>query len=358
MSAWSKGKSNRKIFRSSHTWKTVCVALVCVLAVGLGVLSVYTALTVGEQKRMIAEQSAAFSALQQELYGTQQELMQKQQELSGKQQELEQAQSNASAAASEKDGTIAEQKKSIEELQKKVEELEKQLAAAGKPSQAPVQGQPATPTQPVTNDLKDKKIVALTFDDGPGAYTAQLLDILKTRGVPATFFVLGKQVDKYPQLIKRMEAEGHEVGNHSNSHKNLQDMSAVAQVKAEMDLCADKVNKLLGHRPTVMRCPYGAFDDAVKQYAKAEGVPLVQWDIDTRDWESRNATKVINQTFSSKGLGDGSIVLLHDIHKTSVEAVPTLIDRFQAQGYTFVTVTQLLQARCGGVEAGKVYYEG
>ena len=342
-------KKNR---RPSRTWRVVCVALICVLAMGLGILSVYTVLTVGENRRVLGEQAAAISALQQEV-------TQKQQELEQKQQELEQAQANASAAATEKDSKIAEQKKTVDELQKKIAELEKQLEAAEKAAASvPADGKPASSTQGVVNDYKGKKIVALTFDDGPGAYTGQLLDILKQRQVPATFFVLGTKVDANPALIKRMEAEGHEIGNHSNSHKNLQDMSTVAQVKAEMDLCANKVKKLVGHTPTVVRCPYGALDDTVKQYAKEAGVPLIQWDIDTRDWESRNAAKVISTTFASKGLGDGSIVLLHDIHKTTVEAVPALIDRFLAQGYTFVTVSDLLKARCGGVEAGKVYYEG
>ena len=338
--------------RFSQRWKTVCIALACALAVALGTLSVYTVLTVGENRRVMSEQAAAISALQLEM-------SQKQQELEQLRQELAQAQADASAAVSEKDEELAAQGKVIDELQKKLEELEKQLEEAKKAaSSVPADGKPAPSTQGVVNDYKGKKIVALTFDDGPGAYTGQLLDILKQRQVPATFFVLGTKVDANPALIKRMEAEGHEIGNHSNSHKNLQDMSTVAQVKTEMELCADKVKKLVGHAPTLVRCPYGALDDTVKQYAKEAGVPLIQWDVDTRDWESRNAAKVVSTTFGSKGLGDGSIVLLHDIHKSTVEAVPALIDRFLAEGYTFVTVSDLLNARCGSIEAGKVYYEG
>ena len=351
------------IGRSSRTFKLVCIALICVLAIGLGTLSVYTVLTVGEQRRVTAEQATALSDTRSQLAQVQGELQQKQQELQKKQEELAQAQKDASSAITEKDNKIGEQEKTISDLNGKIADLEKQVALK-RQEQAQLQGgqTPTTPTvsQPSVSvdTYKDKKIVALTFDDGPGPYTARLLDILKERQVPATFFVLGTRVDSYPEIIKRMGAEGHEIGNHSNSHKNLQAMSTIGQIKTEMDLCANKIHKLLGRYPTVMRCPYGSMDSEVKAYAKGAGVPLIQWDVDTRDWESRNVNAILNKTFSGGGLSDGSIVLLHDIHKSTVDAIPTLIDRFKQKGYTFVTVSQLLQARCGGIEAGKVYYEG
>lgn len=345
--------------RTSRTRMVICIALICVLAVGLGTLSVYTVLTLGDQRRLVAEQAAALSDTQSRLEQAQSDLAQKQAELEEKQKEWEQSRAAASSDIAAKDDTIKEQEKTIKELKKTIKDLKKQVAQ--KPSKEESQTSTTKPvSKPAESEVsayKEQKIVALTFDDGPGPYTAALLDILKERKVPATFFVLGTRVSAYPELIKRMKAEGHEIGNHSNSHKDLRAMSTVAQIKTEMDLCADKVKTLVGHRPTVMRCPYGNWDDQVVQYAKGEQVPIIQWDIDTRDWESRNVNAILNTTLNSKGLGDGSIILLHDIHKTSVDAIPKLLDRLTAQGYTFVTVTELLQARCG-LEAGKIYYEG
>ena len=352
--------------RSSRGWKAACIAIICVLAVGLGTLSVYTVLTLGDQRRLAAEQAVALSEARSQLEQVQSELSQQQAELEEKQKEWEASQKAASSDIAERDKTIKEQEKTIKELKKSVKDLKKQVAqkkeqqtqtSSSASSQSSAVKPADKPAQSEVSAYKDQKIVALTFDDGPGPYTAALLDILKERKVPATFFVLGTRVDSYPEIIKRMEKEGHEVGNHSNSHKNLKDMTTVAQVKAEMDLCANKVNKLLGHKPTVMRCPYGSCDDQVVQYAKSEQIPIIQWDVDTRDWESRNTNSILNKTFNGGGLSDGSIVLLHDIHKSTVDSVSTLIDRFIKQGYTFVTVSQLLQARCG-IEAGKIYYEG
>lgn len=343
--------------RTSHTWKVVCIALICVLAVALGTLSVYTVLTLGDQRRIAAEQAAALADTQSRLEQVQSELEQKQSELEQKQQEWEQSQAAASSDIAARDDTISEQEKTIKDLEKTVKELKKQVAQKKEESQTSATKPTSKSAESEVSTYKDQKIVALTFDDGPGPYTAALLDILKERKVPATFFVLGTRVSAYPELIKRMKAEGHEIGNHSNSHKDLKAMSTVAQVKKEMDLCANKVKELIGQKPTVMRCPYGNCDNQVVQYAKSEQIPIIQWDIDTRDWESRNVTAILNTTMGCTGLGDGSIILLHDIHKTSVDAIPKLLDRLTAQGYTFVTVTELLQARCG-VEAGKIYYEG
>ena len=124
-----------------------------------------------------------------------------------------------------------------------------------------------------------------------------------------------------------------------------------------MDACAKKIEKVLGHRPTVMRCPGGSYDDTVKQYAAAEGIPIIQWGVDTRDWESRNANAIMDKTFNgSYAVEDGDIVLLHDIHKSTVDTMPRMIKKFKEQGYTFVTVTELLEARRDGVVPGKVYF--
>ncbi len=337
---------NPKARRAPRGW-IVLIAVVCALAIGLGTLSVYTALTVSNQRQHTTEQEQSLAALEQQLKTAQEKLAEAQ-------KALEKAESDASAAAAEQDKTIAEQKKTITELQEQIASLKKHTTTA-KTSKTTVATAKPTSTDP--GKLDGKKIVALTFDDGPGGYTEELLDLLKKEGVKATFFVLGTRVDTYPELIRRMEAEGHEVGNHSNSHKNLKSMTTLAQVKKEMNLCADKVEKVLGHRPTVMRCPGGSYDDTVKQYAADEGIPIIQWGVDTRDWESRNSAAIMNKTFSgSYAVEDGDIVLLHDIHKSTVDTMPQMIKKFKELGYTFVTVTELLEARRDGVVPGKVYF--
>ena len=215
-------------------------------------------------------------------------------------------------------------------------------------------GDPNLPEHGPYDMYEGQKIVALTFDDGPGPYTEELLDFLKQEGVRATFFVLGTRVDSYPKLIRRMAAEGHEVGNHSNAHNMLNKMNLVG-VRNEMGKCAEKIEKLLGFRPSVMRCPGGNKNDAVHQYATEAGIPIAYWSVDTRDWESRNKDKILEVAFGKNGIKDGSIVLMHDIYKTTVEAAKEMILRLKAEGYVFVTTSELIEARRGGIVAGKQY---
>lgn len=333
-------------------WMIACIAVICVMVIGIGSLSVYTALTVSEQQRFADSQAASLAELEQQLQQAQSELEQQK-------QALEQARSEAEAASgtiSEQEKTISDQEKAISDQQKTIEELRQQIALKQLPNSS---SQTSGITPPAGVDgLKGKKLVALTFDDGPGPCTAQLLDLLKKEQVKATFFVLGTKVNAYPELVKRMDAEGHEVGNHSQNHKNLAKLSADG-VKMEMDTCANKIKALIGHDPTVMRCPGGSCNETVKTYAKNKGIPIIQWDVDTRDWESRNTEAILKKTFTgSAAASDGSIVLLHDIHKSTVDTVPQIIQRFKEAGYTFVTVSELLHARYETVEAGKMYFDG
>ena len=209
------------------------------------------------------------------------------------------------------------------------------------------------PPEGENNPYKGQKIVALTFDDGPGPYTERLLNEMKARGVRATFFVLGTRVDAYPKLIRRMAKEGHVLGNHSNAHNMLHRMS-LDGVRNEMGKCAAKIEKILGYRPPVMRCPGGNSSSLVQKYAKEAGVPIINWSVDTRDWESRNKAAILK--VCKNNIRDGSIVLLHDIHKVSVDASIELMDWLLEEGYTMVTVPELLKARRGGITAGKTYY--
>ena len=337
--------------KKKNPWLVVCIAIIAALAVALGGLAVYTVLTLNEQERIaqglqdeLNQTRSERSQLESDLSQKQQELEQKQEELNKKQEELEQNQADASSQIADRDQTIKEQQSTIEDLK---EQIAMKNNAENKPPQN-------LPPAGEYGDYAGQKIVALTFDDGPGPYTERLLDELKKRGVRATFFVLGTRVDSYPDLIKRMAAEGHVVGNHSNGHKNLTKLTAEG-IRTEMELCATKIEKLLGHKPEVMRCPGGNYNSAVLNYAKEAGIPVIQWGVDTRDWESRNVNAILNVTFSSRGVKNGSVVLMHDIYDTSVDAAIQMVDRLLKEGYTFVTVPELLYDREGKIEAGKKY---
>ncbi|SDN56711.1 Peptidoglycan/xylan/chitin deacetylase, PgdA/CDA1 family [Klenkia soli] len=189
-------------------------------------------------------------------------------------------------------------------------------------------------------DCAVQSCIALTFDDGPGPYTARLLDELAAAGVHATFFVVGHNVAARPQLVARAAAEGHEIGNHSWDHPQLTTLSA-AQVDTELDRTSDAVAAATGGAPpTIVRPPYGDYDDAVLGELAARGESAVTWDVDTLDWQNRDAG--ITTTRALAGAVPGSIVLMHDIHPSSVDALPGLVAQLQQRGFTFVTVSQLL----------------
>ncbi len=177
--------------------------------------------------------------------------------------------------------------------------------------------------------------IALTFDDGPGPYTGRLLDGLAQYNAKATFFVLGYRIPANETLLARMAAEGHEIGNHSYSHSLFQNMSQRA-ISAEIRQTADLVETACGVRPWLVRPPYGDLSSPVKE---ALSEPLVLWSVDPEDWKLRNADAVVRAVMSC--VSDGDIVLLHDIHPTSVDAALILLERLSQQGYDFVTVSEL-----------------
>jgi peptidoglycan/xylan/chitin deacetylase (PgdA/CDA1 family) len=192
--------------------------------------------------------------------------------------------------------------------------------------------------------------VALTFDDGPGPYTTRLLGMLAAAGVHATFFVIGESAQEFPGEVRAEQAQGEEVGDHSWSHPQLTHLDDAA-VADQFNRTADEIASLDGLRPTLIRPPYGAVDARVNSVLGAQGAPEILWSVDTLDWLHRDPDSVYDRAMA--GVRPGSIILLHDIHPTTVEAVPRLIDALKARGYTFVTVSQLF----GGVlEPGKVYF--
>lgn len=184
-------------------------------------------------------------------------------------------------------------------------------------------------------DCNKEKCVALTFDDGPGRYTERLLNQLKETNVPATFYLLGQNAPIYPKTVQRMVREGHQLGNHTLSHKSLTTLSKT-QVSHEVQDSAKKIKKVAGTAPDTMRPPYGARN---KDVDSRIDVPLVLWDVDTLDWQHRDPKKTVKIAMNE--VSDGSIILMHDIHESSVKAVPNLIKKLKKKGYKLVTVNEL-----------------
>ena len=209
------------------------------------------------------------------------------------------------------------------------------------------------PLQAAANDTDEEpaKLVALTFDDGPGAYTEHLLDELDARGVRVTFFMVGRSTTGiYKDLPARAMKAGHQVASHSWKHAWLTNYSA-SGMKSDLAKTADALNEAAGGTFKYwLRPPYGARNNTLLKNA---GVPVIIWSVDPYDWKYRDA-KVVSDSVISK-TKDGDVILLHDIHKTSVEAALIIIDELTARGFEFVTVTELARRKGQAAEDGKAY---
>lgn len=191
------------------------------------------------------------------------------------------------------------------------------------------------------NSIKTTRpVLALTFDDGPHPeLTPKLLDILRQKGVRATFFVLGGNVAKYPEIARRIVAEGHEIANHSYSHPALPRLGA-ARLKDEVGGTCDIIQQVTGRRPASMRPPYGALNASVEHALLRDyGLNIVLWSVDPLDWKRPGAAEVARRLV--EGARPGAILLAHDIHPGTIEAIPEVIAQLKSQGYTFATVGQL-----------------
>lgn len=187
------------------------------------------------------------------------------------------------------------------------------------------------------NGMTDSKKIAITFDDGPHPYyTEQLLDGLKEREVKATFFVTGKHVEQYPELIKRMDEEGHLIGNHTYSHLQLNRNNGET-FKEELIKTNELIEELTGQEVQYVRPPYGSWD---KKFEKELNMFPVLWNIDPLDWCSDNVACIV-QKVTSKAK-ENSIILMHDEYKSTVTAALQIIDTLQKEGYEFVTVDEIL----------------
>lgn len=196
---------------------------------------------------------------------------------------------------------------------------------------------------------KNKKVVALTFDDGPNpSTTTQALDTLAKYKVKATFFVLGKNIAGNEDILKRMKSEGHVVANHSWSHPVLSQLS-LEDAKKQITDTEDLLTQVLGSSSKLMRPPYGAITDDIRN---SLDLSFIMWDVDSLDWKSKNETAILTEI--QRQVRNGSIILMHDIHGPSVNSLPSVIEYLKGEGYTFVTVPELLNSR---LKAHEIYYD-
>ena len=186
------------------------------------------------------------------------------------------------------------------------------------------------------------KVLAMTFDDGPHpSLTPRLLDMMKQRHIKATFFVVGQNAKEYPEILRRIVAEGHEIGTHTWSHAYLTKLS-LAAVRKEFADAQDAVTVATGIKPVVFRPPYGATNTAVKSLIMNEfGNRTILWSVDPEDWKRPGVSVVTSRLVT--GAHPGAILLAHDIHASTIEAMPATFDRLTSMGYKFVTVSDLIR---------------
>jgi peptidoglycan/xylan/chitin deacetylase (PgdA/CDA1 family) len=188
----------------------------------------------------------------------------------------------------------------------------------------------------------DGPYIAITFDDGPSpVLTPRLLDILKEKGVKATFFVVGENAQNHPDILARAVAEGHEIGNHSWSHPQLSKISE-ARLQEEISNTSDAIFKATGKKPALLRPPYGAVNHHVRQVIQDQyRMKIIFWSVDPLDWKRPGATAVSQRILA--GAKPGAIILSHDIHAGTVDAMAATINSLLEKGYRFVTVSELIE---------------
>ena len=191
------------------------------------------------------------------------------------------------------------------------------------------------------------KVVALTFDDGPyPPYTDRLLDVLAEKRVPATFFVIGENAARHPELVKRIAREGHQVANHTYHHPDLLKLDA-QEIAEEVDRTSKIIESLTGIAPSAVRPPHGFRDPVVLRVMRERRLDVVQWSVISRDWTNPGSAAIVERTL--RKVGNGAVILPHDgdgiaaeaARIQSVEAAGIIIERLQEQGYRFVTVAEL-----------------
>lgn len=218
-------------------------------------------------------------------------------------------------------------------------------------TQAPSTEPPAsTPEAPPPPAHTGKKMVAITFDDGPGPYTRELIEGLNQRGAKATFFMLGQQAEKYGETIKFMQESGHQLGSHTYDHKDITKLSD-AEFLEQLKRTDDAIQAACGQIATAFRPPYGAYN---QEKLNAQDKTPSHWSVDTQDWKIKNTEGVKQHILTHTK--DGSIVLLHDIYKTSVDGALAAIDALKNEGYEFVTVNELVVRNGDPITPHEIYF--
>lgn len=207
----------------------------------------------------------------------------------------------------------------------------------------------AVPDAASIPEAPEGAMVALTYDDGPGLYTDRLLDTLEANNAKATFFMLGENIPNYPSTIQRMEALGCELGNHTANHKDLAALTQ-EEITAQVGQVDQALTDIVGHGSTLVRPPYGSANDLVKSTVQ---VPLILWSMDTLDWKTLDIPSTVDTVFTN--IKDGDIILMHDIHETSVAASEIIIPALVEKGYQLVTVSELAAAKGIEMHTGILY---
>jgi peptidoglycan/xylan/chitin deacetylase (PgdA/CDA1 family) len=189
--------------------------------------------------------------------------------------------------------------------------------------------------------LSGQPHVAMTFDDGPHPQnTPRLLDILRARNIKATFYVIGQNVDRHPGIVRRIVAEGHEIGNHTYTHRKLTVLGNT-EVENEMRKTEEAIIRAAGVKPRTMRPPYGALlQQQRRMIFSSFSYPTIMWSVDPNDWRRPGPSVVASRILS--GAHNGAIILAHDLHSPTVDAMPQTFDGLLSRGYQFITVSQLL----------------
>ncbi len=233
-------------------------------------------------------------------------------------------------------------------------------AAPPLPASRPQNAPSAMPTVPpagarisYSSVHTDKMVLAMTFDDGPHpVHTPKLLDMLKQRGIRATFFVIGTSAKAHPAIVRRIIEDGHEIGNHTWTHASLTTRSD-AQIRSELKMSEDALVEAAGYRPHLIRPPYGAINTRIKEFMFSEfGYSTILWSVDPQDWRRPGVGVVTSRLVN--GAHKGAILLAHDIHAPTIQAMPSTLDQLLAKGYQFVTVSQLMNIEKENVPLGVV----
>ena len=193
---------------------------------------------------------------------------------------------------------------------------------------------------PIYNVEKSEKVISLSFDAAWGNEdTQQLIDILGKYNIKATFFVVGEWVDKYPESVKALADAGHEIMNHSNTHPDMVKLS-VEDMKNEIVSCNEKIKAITGKSPTLFRAPYGSYSNQLIETLDGLDMYCIQWNIDSLDWKDPSVEQLVKNVTSKASAG--SICLFHNAAKNTPEALPQIIEALQADGYTFIPISQMI----------------